>query len=181
MKNLFIGILATWLFFACNNKSDKKADNTDSSNLSPDTTIAVKPEYNFAGHDSINIFIDDLAKAIAANDRKGVTQMTQFPFTDHYNEFLTGNEKVDVSLEDLSAKNALEFLNKFDRLFIPELQQQIKNRNYRGFEKNEHVPDIIAEGEYLIMADAPINKRQYGLAIKKIDGKYKIYRTAFSS
>ena len=72
------------------------------------------------------------------------------------------------------------FFNKFDKIFIPELQNEIKNKKFRGFEMREKDPDIIKEGEYLILAEAPVNKRQYGLAIRKTTGVYKIYRTAFS-
>jgi hypothetical protein len=176
----YILFLFTLFIISCGQNSNKqKVDNTDTTVVKTDSITI--PTYNFAKHDDINVFIDDLSKAIAANDRNGVAQMTEFPFTDHWKEFLTGNDVGKQQIEDLSAKNANEFTSKYDKLFIPELQNEIKNKKFRGFEKNEHVPDIINEDEYLILAEAPVNKRQYGLAIRKANGVYKIYRTAFSS
>lgn len=178
MKNLLI--IATLFFFSCNQSTNKeKKSETDSTNTSTDTTAT--SSYNYAKHDDINIFINDLATAISNKDKAAVAQMTEFPFTDHWPEFFAGNEAEKKNVEDLSALNATEFFNNYDKIFIPELQNEIKNKKFRAHEKNEHVTDIINEGEYLILAEAPINKRQYGLAIRKTTGVYKIYRMAFSS
>src|SRR5687767_10654211 len=177
MKNLLI--ITTLLFFSCNQNSNKEErSETDSISTSTDTTATTS--YNYARHDDINIFMNDLATAISNNDKAAVAQMTEFPFTDHWPEFFYGTVKEKKELEDLSALNATIFFNKFDKIFIPELQNEIKNKKFRGFEMREKDPDIIKEGEYLILAEAPVNKRQYGLAIRKTTGVYKIYRTAFS-
>ena len=165
---------------SCKSKDSKKEE-TKNSDTTLTTNPSVTPAYNFARHDDINVFMDDLSKAAAAGDKMAIAQMTNFPFEDKWPQFVTGNEKDTSKWQSFGAVDSAEYVGKFDNLYIPYLVEAMKQKKYRGWEKNEHVPDIIEEGEYLIMAEAPINKRQYAIAIKKINGVYKIFRTAFSS
>lgn len=180
MKQFITATILSMILLSCKSK-DSKTEQATSTDTSTTTNPSSMPAYNFARHDDIDVFMNDLASAASAGDKAAIARMTSFPFIDKYPQFASGNEKDSSEYESLAASDSTVFISKFDNLFIPDLINAMKLKKYRGFEKNEHVDDIIAEGEYLIMAEAPINKRQYALAIKKINGVYKIYRTAFSS
>lgn len=130
-------------------------------------------EYNFDKHGDIHAFIDDLAKAIEKNDKNTIAQMTHFPLPDEY-----GDNPGNQSPTTLGCKSASQFIEKFNKIFTPEIIRDIKAKKFRGFVNDSGPsPDIINEGEYLIEGNNDIGM----LGIKLVNGKFKIYALKFYS
>jgi hypothetical protein len=146
---------------------------------------ADKPEliYNIEKHGDIKFFIDDLAKAISLDDKSAVARMTYFPFKDGFREWLTGGIEVPKNIPDLTCNNEKQFLDKYSRIFLPGVKKEIESKSYRGYDYSaeEFSGDIIESGEFVINGEDYINDRQYSIAIKKINGKFKLHRMVWSS
>ena len=126
--------------------------------------------YNFDQHNDIKVFINDLAKAVSTTDKEAISKMVNFPLVDDW-----GDNPFNKS-ESLGCKTLDQFMQKFNKIFTPEIVRDIKAKKYRGFSDNT-LGDVINKGEYLIEGT-----RDTGMfGIKKVNGKFKVYALKFYS
>lgn len=155
-----------------------------SCNNSENTTISDNEteqagEYQVEKHDDIEVFIQDLAKAVNVDDQKTVAQMTHFPLQDEWGDYS------DNQTPSLGCKTEQEFFEKYDAIFTKGIKTSISENNYRGWTDNGNGNDVIQQGEFLIEGDGNIDgeseRPHVMLGMKMIDGKFKIYAIKFYS
>ena len=149
-----------------------------------DAAHAAQPAsaYRFEQHGNFKVFFEDFRKAVLANDREAVAQMTQLPFTDfragYYCE--AGDKECTVPKDALTSRSKAEFLAKYDLIFTPEVIKAIGERKLRGHAKGENEGDSagpLAKGEYLLDLDDTNLQRVFALK----DGHYRMVRVPFYS
>ena len=156
-----IAAVSMFVFSSCNEKAVENFFNK----LSGKT-------YHYETHADFTSFWSDFQKAVAANNRDAVLQMTAIPFTDKYQEIYFdayGGEK------PLTANTAEAFLKNYDKIMLPETILAIQNNAYRGYEYDDIVGgDAINEGEYVLEVSTPQKTRSYNLAFSKVNGVFKL-------
>ncbi len=178
------------LVISCNNHNSAKEKSSKTDTIQIGDTVAEiidipmpSPHYDFEKHDDINVFMSDLAAAFVSSDSTTISGMMHFPFKDDWIRFITaGNTPLKKGTPDLNCIDSVDFLTKYRIIFAKQIATPVRNKVFRGHDKNSNgeAMDLIEEGEYVIEGEYD-GVRAYGLAIKKFNGKYKIYRTAFSS
>lgn len=132
---------------------------------------------DFEKHNDIKIFLDDLAKAIAASDIESISEMVAYPFQDVW-----GDNAMNKS-SSLSCKNKSQFTNKYSGIFSSAVVAAIKKKKYRGRVKDRWGDDVIVEGEYLFES-IPNNtenstRADNVLVFGKVGGKFKLKYVTF--
>lgn len=163
-------------------ENELNLDSKDEYNSAIEKQSKLTEKYNYKNHNNIETFIADLSKAINSNDKLAIAKMTYFPFGDGFRKFITGDEGIaPKNIPDLFCKNQKELEAKFTLIFTESIQRAIKNKKYRGCDNSdEDFEDIIEEGEFIISGDYQ-RDRPYEIAIKKINGVFKLHRMAFGS
>lgn len=155
-------------------------------NMAPiglDAAQAAQPAsaYRFERHGDFKVFFEDFRKAVLANDREAVAQMTQLPFTDfragYYCE--AGDKDCTVPKDALTSRSKAEFLAKYDLIFTPEVIKAIGERKLRGYENDDkgESPGPLAKGEYLLNPDDIDLQRVFASK----GGRYRMVRVPFYS
>lgn len=161
--------------------------------LPPEPAAAAKPknDYRFDRHGDFKVFIADLRKAVAADDRAAVAKMTAQPFADFSrgSSCLPGNDPCDAQQrkQSASARNEAEAVAKYDRIVTAAVRAALKANRVRGYsrkldsgeDENGEVqaPGVIEQGEYLLENDDIHSQRVF----KRVDGVYKLQRIPFYS
>ncbi len=133
--------------------------------------------YNFDKHNDIKVFMNDLAKAAGTSDKSNVAQMIKFPFVDEWGDN-PGNQS-----PPLGCKTANQLFEKYDKIFTKDMMKAISAKKYRGWVYGDLHEDVIEKGEYLIecFKDSYANRPCNMFAIKKVNGKFKIFAIKFYS
>lgn len=131
-------------------------------------------EYQFENHANFKLFWADFKKAVLANDKEAVAQMTLIPFRDEYQEAYYSNYGGE---KPLTANSKSEFLNMYDKIILLDTKAAVQADKYRGYlESSEDefaVEDILSKGEYVLEVETN-NGRSFNLLFKKKNGKYKL-------
>lgn len=147
--------------------------------------------YRYDRHDDFQIFLADLRKAVAADDRAAVAKMTAQPFADysHGSSCLPDSDPCDARQrkQSASARNQAEVLAQYDRIISPAVRAALKANRVRGYSKrideskdeNGEVQSTgpIDAGEYLLENDDVFSQRVF----KRVKGVYKLQRIPFYS
>ena len=174
------------LFTTCktnaNNEAATEATTTVDTNTQITPPTVETTPYNFEAHSDFQAFWTDFKKAVLSNDREAVAKMTNFPFKDEYggaykqltdfDGLLTEDAK---KMPSFTCSNKTIFLNKYDKIFLPETKTAIQTNKYRGYEVDEVLGEdmILNEGEYALEFESK-NSRSYNLVFSKMNGKYKL-------
>lgn len=162
----------------------KTSSNSLSESQTDLTTTTAAIKYDYEKHNNIDAFINDLAKAVKTDDRNAVAKMTFFPFEDGFREWLDPVNP-PKNIPNLKSDTEKQFLEKYSTIFLPTLKKAIERKEYRGSFSSSSVEDydgadFIEEGEFVITGSRT-DKRPYSIAIKKINGKFKLHRMVWSS
>lgn len=164
--------------------------------LTPAQAAAATPakdklDYRYDRHGDFKVFIADLRKAVAADDRVAVAKMTARPFADfsHGSSCLPGNDPCDAQQrkQSASARDQAEVVAKYDRIVTAAVRAALKANRVRAYsrkldsgeDENGEVqaPGAIEPGEYLLENDDIHSQRVF----KRVDGVYKLQRIPFYS
>lgn len=150
-----------------------------------------KNDYRYDRHGDFKIFIADLRKAVAADDRAAVAKMTAQPFADFSrgSSCLPGNDPCDAQQrkQSASARNEAETIAKYDRIVTASVRSALKANRVRAYSRKRdsgedengevQAPGAIGPGEYLLENDDRTQQRVF----KRVDGVYKLQRIPFYS
>jgi hypothetical protein len=126
-------------------------------------------KYNFAGHADFKIFWTDFKNAVNTGDKDAVAKMTSFPFKDSRDL----GQGVGIGPNNLTCKNASEFISSYGRIFLPTVIKDINTRKY--FQSQEYDGDPDNDHQKLIPNSYTVFAAEMGEFIfKKINGKYKL-------
>ncbi|QWP77710.1 DUF1311 domain-containing protein [Lysobacter sp. K5869] len=150
-----------------------------------------KNDYRYDRHGDFKIFIADLRKAVAADDRAAVAKMIAQPFADFSrgSSCLPGNDPCDEQQrkQSASARSEAEAIAKYDRIVTASVRSALKANRVRAYsrkldsgeDENGEVqaPGVIEPGEYLLENDDATQQRVF----KRVNGVYKLQRIPFYS
>jgi len=148
-------------------------------------------DYRYDRHGDFQVFLADLRKAVAADDRAAVAKMTARPFADFSpgSSCLPGNDPCDAQQrkQSASARDTAEVIAKYDRIVTAAVRAALKAGRVRAYsrkldsgeDENGEVqaPGVIEPGEYLLENDDTRSQRVF----KRVDGVYKLQRIPFYS
>lgn len=133
-----------------------------------------------AAHADFQRFFADFRQAVLDNDREAVAAMTHLPFVDYrYGDYCEPNvEDCDQPAEALTSINKAVFLEKYDRIFTPEVVAAIRASQVRqGYPADDNVAPSVLEDEYYINLEDTTQQRVF----KRHGGVYQLSRVPFYS
>jgi hypothetical protein len=146
----------------------------------PEASVAAPGQADAAAHADFQRFFADFRRAVLADDREAVAGMTHLPFVDYrYGDYCEPNvEDCDQPAEALTSINKAVFLEKYDRIFTPEVVAAIRASQVRqGYPADDNVAPSVLEDEYYINLEDTTQQRVF----QRHDGVYKLSRVPFYS
>lgn len=135
-----------------------------------------------AAHARFDRFFEDFRRAVLANDREAVADMTRFPFIDYRAGYYCEPGVADcvVPEDALTANDRAAFLARYDQIITPKVVAALRERRLRGFLHgidDGEAPGPIRAGEQLLDADDVDDQRVFA----RHGGLYKLDRVPFYS
>lgn len=146
----------------------------------PEAAVAAPGQADAAAHADFQRFYADFRRAVLADDREAVAAMTHLPFVDYrYGDYCEPNvEDCDQPDEALTSINKAVFLEKYDRIFTPEVVAAIRDSRVRqGYPEDGNVAPAVLDDEYYINLEDTTQQRVF----KRHGGVYKLSRVPFYS